>query len=80
MVCQARQLGAAAHSPLLSAAHLARVLLKELGHLEEAEYWYRRAAADGHHDAESELGALLHQRGLLEEAEHWRRRAADADH
>jgi TPR repeat protein len=55
-------------------------VLAQQGRIEEAEQWWRKAAAAGDHAAEFELGILLIHRGELGEAEHWLRQAATIGH
>ncbi len=52
------------------------VVLGESGRQEEAETWYRKAAATGHPQATNNLGNLLAATGRPEEAETWYRKAA----
>lgn len=54
--------------------------LKSRGNTAEAEEWYRRAAADGHLDAMTNLGNLLKAKGDTADAEEWYRQAANSGH
>ena len=58
------------------ATHNLAVVLGESGRQEEAETWYRKAAATGHPQATNNLGNLLAATGRPEEAETWYRKAA----
>jgi TPR repeat protein len=47
--------------------------------LDEAEQWFRKAAAAGYHTAQYNLGLLLCKQDRLEEAEQWFRKAASSE-
>ena len=50
-------------------------LLHGMGRAQDAEHWYRQAAATGHTGAMHNLGTLLEETGRHQEAKQWYRQA-----
>ena len=63
-----------------------QILYKE-GNVEQAKYWWKQAAHQGHRDAQFKLGAVLYEevffegdKGDVEQAKYWLEQAANQRH